>query len=101
MLGHTESVLSNNYGSLPPLAPFSMANNSLPIQVSLKGTTEFLNGAKWGLQMTDADTPTILIFFFLSLLHILWYSLAASAPCCQPDIVLFLHAPWQPVSANL
>ncbi|XP_034271259.1 paired box protein Pax-6-like [Pantherophis guttatus] len=32
MLGHTESVLSNNYGSLPPLAPFSMANNSLPIQ---------------------------------------------------------------------
>ncbi|XP_013920595.1 PREDICTED: paired box protein Pax-6-like [Thamnophis sirtalis] len=44
MLGHTESVLSNNYGSLPPLAPFSMANNSLPIQVSLKGTTEVLNG---------------------------------------------------------
>uniref|UniRef100_A0A8C5RU60 Paired box protein Pax-6 n=1 Tax=Laticauda laticaudata TaxID=8630 RepID=A0A8C5RU60_LATLA len=32
MLGHTESVLSNNYGSLPPLAPFSMANNNFPIQ---------------------------------------------------------------------
>ncbi|KAG8140182.1 hypothetical protein E2320_002893 [Naja naja] len=32
MLGHTESVLSNNYGSLPALAPFSMANNNLPIQ---------------------------------------------------------------------
>ncbi|XP_039220891.1 paired box protein Pax-6-like isoform X1 [Crotalus tigris] len=32
MLGHTESVLSNNYGSLPPIAPFSMANNGLPIQ---------------------------------------------------------------------
>ncbi|XP_070585969.1 paired box protein Pax-6-like [Erythrolamprus reginae] len=35
MLGHTESVLSNNYGSLPPLAPFSMANNSLPIQQAM------------------------------------------------------------------
>ncbi|XP_026566516.1 paired box protein Pax-6-like [Pseudonaja textilis] len=32
MLGHTESVLSNNYGSLPPLGPFSMANNNFPIQ---------------------------------------------------------------------
>ncbi|XP_007424201.1 paired box protein Pax-6-like [Python bivittatus] len=32
MLGHSESVLSNSYGSLPPLPPFSMANNSLPIQ---------------------------------------------------------------------
>lgn len=102
MLGHTESVLSNNYGSLPPLAPFSMANNSLPIQVNLKGTTEFLNGAKWGLLMTGVDSPAILIsFFFLSLLYILWYSLAGSAPSCQPVVILFLHGPWQPDSAKL
>ncbi|XP_042327167.1 paired box protein Pax-6-like isoform X4 [Sceloporus undulatus] len=31
MLGRTESALSNNYGALPPLPTFSMAN-SLPIQ---------------------------------------------------------------------
>ncbi|KAF7239729.1 Paired box protein Pax-6 [Varanus komodoensis] len=48
MLGRTESTLSNNYGALPPLPTFSMAN-SLPIQVSFKWTSTCSKRARWQL----------------------------------------------------
>lgn len=57
MLGRTESVLNNNYGALPPLPTFSMAN-SLPIQVSFKKACKWLTATQiwlWKYSSRDAD----------------------------------------------